>query len=270
MSNVQIDKKQLPQVIVLGVLSVGCFGYFASRMIAPTAATADGVAPAPVATASTSSSASSTASAPSDQVAMGFIDAPPAPGMRDPFFSSLSPVDPDAPVAPPTPSSAPPLPHASLASLPSMGNVQPLPSIGPAPTAAPLPLSKAAIARAAVAQLGWTVSGVVAPYGNPSASMAVLRSGDERSFVRIGSRVDGMYTVTLITHTGIILQGNGQSLHLHIGGDPSAPPAPAQPIGASVSSGQPAALPSIQPAVPTQAAPLTVPTSTPYGATLPL
>ena len=81
----KIDKKQMPQVIGLGVASCGMFGFFAFKMIAPTASAAP--PPPPAKNAKVAAAAAAPASEGAGAAPAATPDAkPPTPGMRDPFI----------------------------------------------------------------------------------------------------------------------------------------------------------------------------------------
>lgn len=214
MANVTYDKKQLPQVIGLGVLSVGIFGYFTAKLITPPAAQASAPQPAattPTAATATTTDASASAGAagqPTDgEVATALIGATaPSDEMRDPFVAYTSPAPPAVPALAATPGS--PTPGVpSVPGLPGAGDVAPL---NPGPVDG-----------------GWTVYGVVCSDADPSAALAIFRRGDERRYVRLGTLVDDDTRLIGIDRGGVTVLRFGNRVRLGLGGPTpeSKPPA---------------------------------------------
>lgn len=226
----KLDKKQVPQVIILAVLACAVFGWFAYRMIKPTPASASSQAAAAsmtVASAPASDGAASPA-APADQSAPVV---PPGPGLRDPFVQAIS----STPASVPAPAKAPAVPAApavsalkpvKVASLPPLVPVVPaLPSSAasngvretpPAPAAAPAPV--------VIPPPAWTVTGVLAS-GNEH--VAILRSGEARRFVKKGDALDGLFKVIAVTSDTVILRHGSSHYVLPLGGGKAAAPAAA-------------------------------------------
>jgi hypothetical protein len=223
MSGLVYDKKQLPQVIGLGVLSAGLLGYFGLKMITPPPTQA--AAPATSGQSSTSTaSGASVGSAASNQdssvpVVTALIGASaPSDTMRDPF------TPPTLPAAVPsgatqngtTPNgSAPKAGAGAVPGLPNLGQVQPLP------------------VRSAVSDpTAWAVTGIIRSDRDPDASLAIFRSGTERRYVRLGSMVDESTRLIEIDRGGVTVSRNNDHIRLTLGIAP-APPAPAAPAPSS-------------------------------------
>ena len=269
MSKFQYDKKQLPQVIVLGVLAAGTFGYFGVKLLVPPQTEA---APGKAATAAGSGAAGAASAAltGSQQVASASMqDAPPASSMRDPFIAPVNGVDPNA-----TPVAALPKP----APLPAVVKSERVSALPPPPSFAPLmpvPISTpkfvapghpTQMARGPQSPLGlpsaqvnaapaWTVTGVLGSGGDPANCVAIMRLGDQRRFVRPGSTVDGVYKVVSITREGVTLSRDGKTFHIMLG-SPSAPKhvptpngVPGLPGGVSTPDGGMPIVPTNAPAV---------------------
>ncbi|MCW3058981.1 MAG: hypothetical protein JWQ02_802 [Capsulimonas sp.] len=247
----KIDKKQLPQLIALIVLSVGVFGFFIFRMIVPTPAAAQ--APK-TAKSSETEAAKKVAVAITDA---GEIAPAPAPSalMRDPFLpgvadtAALEAYQKARTVATPTPSSAPrrftnrrmgtasltalsPMPVPQVSPLPNMGALPGPGQISAAPTVIPAP----------AAPVTWTVTGVMGGDGG----VAILRDGDKRRIVRQGDQLEGGLRIHHIARGAVILERDGQTYRLPLGGAKDA--APRTPAADSA----PAANAPAAPIIPTQ------------------
>jgi len=248
-SKFQYDKKQLPQVIAMGILSVGLFGYFGWRMMAPPATQA---APQPVAKpaaalpggqATPDASASATAptatgAAPAPLASPGAIAtvgsntqqtvaSAPTGDMRDPFA-----VPAGAPAKSVTTVVAPPLPHVMPTAMqgppmPTLPSIQPL-QLGSLPPA--LPAVSVAAPPAAPA---WQVTGVIVGDSDPADHIAILRDGDQRRYVRPGQMVDGEFRVESVDQDGVTLTRGSERFRLTLGGNPAATKHVPIPSGAS-------------------------------------
>lgn len=251
----KLDKKQVPQVILLAVMACAVFGWFAYRMITPTpAAASSAAAAASTPVASTPADGGTTAPATSaDAAGLPAPVVPPGPGLRDPFVQAISSAP--APAPTPAPVSAPAAPAVSVAkpvkvaSLPPMVPVVPAlpsgaasnwvretptaPAAAPAPVVIPPPL--------------WTVTGVLA---SGSEHVAILRSGAARRFVKKGDAVDGLFKVIAVTSDSVVLRHGSSRYVLPLGGAKAAAPAAASRQAA------PSAPPVSAPAGLTQTAPL--------------
>lgn len=263
----KIDKKQLPQVIGLGVASCGMFGYFAYKMVMPSAA----AAPAPPAKAAPTPSgggaaggtakaapAATTASAPP------MVAPPPSPGMHDPFVPAI--IGTAASAAGPMPAApqAAKIQEASISGptaavppappLPPMGrgDGQPGPLTTPTgPTITPMPVAPSAPP--------WTVTGVLRSGGE---TMAILRNGDQRLIVHAGDMVDSQYRIVEVTREFVVLRHGEQSYSLPLGGSKTddkgdqgkgqttAPTAGAPFVGSPPAAGTPATITTPSPATP--------------------
>ena len=214
MSGLVYDKKQLPQIIGLAVLSVGLFGYFAFKMFTPPPSQAA----APVATQSTSAATGpgTGASGPDSETSLTNPDvttligaSAPNNGMRDPFATPATFAAP-----PPAPAAAKPQP-AGIPGIPGLADVQPLPA-GPAPEATNV----------------WSVTGVIRSDDNPDAAIAIFRSGDERRYVHLGGMVDDKTRLVGIDRGGVTISRDNVHTRLPLGPSVSSPagaPGPAAP-----------------------------------------
>jgi hypothetical protein len=258
------DKKQLPQVIVLGALSAGLLGYFTMKMITPP--------PTQAAASPGSSSLTPSPGAPSAAAGQPEDNSPdvsallgaaaPTDVMRDPF-TPCSEATAEATVAAATSAPKPPPPPAGsepVSPLPGIGQVMPL-GVG----AAKQPAS-------------WAVTGIVCSDQNPGDSLAIFRSGDERRYVRLGEMVDSTTRLIGIDRDGVTIQKDNNKIRIALGAPPT-PPAPtaalatvagvpgaAPAVAAATASGTPGA--TALPAIPNmQAAPGQVAAAAPAVAT---
>jgi hypothetical protein len=267
MANFTYDKKQLPQIIGLGAASIALFGFFGLKMVAsPGTQAAPTPAPTPTAQPSQEAAGSVSVTNPDTDATVSpasLIGAPaPSDSMRSPFTPGLSPTAPKTgpgsiQVASASLPSAPPVPG-----LPSIGQVQPLNPIAAAGPAA------------------WTVTGVIRSDTDPSATIAIFRSGDQRRYVSIGQMVDDTTRFVGVDRTGVTVIQAGTRIRLSLGG-----PTPDSKTASSTVTGQtspfaastatntlpslPTAAPAAAPAVPSTPPPvihdLTTPTGTPRG-----
>jgi hypothetical protein len=208
MSKVQFtfDKKQLPQVIVLGILSIALFAYFTVKIItpAPTERVSASVLVAPgTATAITPVKAVETAADLS--IADLISGTPPTELMRDPFWQpwqAPSKTMPGKQISSQMQSASQPQSNLGpLAPMPSSLSVQPLSAINPAPAPiAPEPIR-------------WNVVGVLTG-STTGEHIAVLRNGDARRFVALGGMVDDKCQLIGIDRFGVTLRQGKQRIRL--------------------------------------------------------
>ena len=237
MSKIQFDKKQLPQVIVLGIMCAGLFGYFAFKMITPPPSEAAPQPAAPAASASASPASTTAAPAAATPVALAsVIDTPPSPNMHDPFVPASFASAPPAPKLQ-TASAAPaPLPAAPpLPKLPAFPQIQPLPA-PPSRQVAPWPkfsnvLSQAPTAPRDLGPEGWTVTGVLGSDSDPAGRIACLRNGDLHKFVKAGGSIDGDFQVISINRDSVVLGRDNHKYRLSLGQSVSPQHAPAPNTG---------------------------------------
>ena len=238
MSKIVFDKKQLPQIILLGTLSAGLFGFFGLRLLTPPPTQA-AAPPIPVPGAATAAAPGAVAGVdPSAFIGAGA----PTDGMRDPFIPGLT-------AAPPAP--------VQVASA-SMGSAPPIPGLPGAGDVRPLP--------AAPAYKEWTVTGVICSDLDRSAAVAIFRSGDERRYVRLGSLIDDSTRLIGIDRNGVTVARGEERTRLTLGGVVAAPRKAAvavQPTGSFIPSVAPPSLPDA-PAQPS--APVSSPSPTPAQA----
>lgn len=275
----KLDKKQIPQFVGLCVLSTGTFGYFGLRMVTPSPAAA-ATRPALKPSEPAEASAAKTAAAPAGTVADAVADAvapPPTPGMRDPFVVGCK--DPKTAAAPGTlPAFAAPLHGPAPAASPQVADAQiheQVSALPPAPVseltmpgfpaAPPLPPAASVLPpQKAISEKimplpapppappKWSVTGLL--QGEDGAGVAILRDGESRRIVHVGDFIDGMFRVTRVTRSEVILRHGTTFYTLPLGTKPdSKPEAPTAPTAPPLSAA-PAPIVSA-PAVPAPAAP---------------
>ena len=213
-----IDKKQLPQIVGLGALSLGLFGYFGWRVVTPPAMSGQASAAVRMAAKPVANAAAGKPGAagvtPTDPTELTDGAAPVA-GMRDPFIPLITDDPAVAAVVKPTlmasamtaPGSLTPVPG-----LPSGSSVQPLPGFG-GTTAGTSPL------QPLLAAPTWTVTGVLAANDDKNDFVAVLRQGDVRRFVRMGAMVDDQYRLVGIDRSGVTLLSGKTRFRIALGSE---------------------------------------------------
>lgn len=243
----KLDKKQIPQVVVLAVLALGLFGYFAKTLLMPGPVSAKAAVPAPV-------------------TAVTALGAKPAPGTAVPGVAAVPPMpsatmrDPFAPAITASSNSAAPMQAAlaaraavhAAAPAPRLASLRALPAAGfSIPAAPPLPFPAAAAPpvygrpTASLPPLpaapSWTVTGVLQ---SGAEHIAILRSGETRRFVKQGDYVDDQFQVAQVTRSFVVLRAGRSAFTLPLGGTKDkrasagasgrtfAPPLPALPVSA--------------------------------------
>lgn len=252
----KLDKKQIPQVVILAVLALGLFAYFAKALFLPGSVSAKGAAAAPAATAAGVKPALGAALPGATAEAV-----PPTPAalMRDPFAPVVSATNSAAPLpAAPTLRAVPAAMPVRIASLPTLPTASltvpaapplPFPAAG-APAASGRPGAFGGRPAASLPPLPaaplWTVTGVLQ---SGSEHIAILRSGETRRFVKQGDFVDDRFQVAKVTRSFVVLRAGRSAFTLPLGGTKDrraglSAPAAAVPV-----------MPMTAPALPTPAQP---------------
>jgi hypothetical protein len=237
----KIDKKQMPQLLALGLLTIALFGFFVMRMLSPT--------PAAAHVQSVAAAASVKAKVVDNTT---LADAPPpGPAMRDPFRPGI--VDNEAMKAyleasksavqnhhPPEPAMGQRMAQNSRATNSNAGvpHVSQLPGFtsnfsayrGPSSFTGQTSNGTVTPAIISLPAPTWTVTGVIQ---SSDGQEAVLRSGEARRIVRRGDQVDSDFRVVSVTRNSVTLRRGTERFTLPLGGPkvPSTSPlsTPGQP-----------------------------------------
>jgi hypothetical protein len=205
------DKKQIIQIVALGVLLLSFVGYLSFKLMTPKAA-----APKPVVEASKPADTVKAEATPETTPTPGAVPTPlvavqatnmssdisPGSGLRDPFAPAIIPLT-SIPIQPRN--------HTQLA---SNAHVPPMaiPPIGAAgdtqATAQPQPDPMPQ----------FVLTGVVTGRKN----IAIVKLGEARYIVEEGRKINGLYQVVSVSQEGVLLSHNGQSVFLKLGGDGNA------------------------------------------------
>jgi hypothetical protein len=246
----KLNSKQTPQVIILGLLAAGMFGFFIYRMVTPSKAAAN-IQSVVV------SRPTHAAAVPATVVA--YAAPPPSLAMRDPFIPGIT--DPAAMAAYQTTILAARAPlHPAARTVSATWNVMPATHANPLPNAYPtfggnihagLTAAPIGLPAGGLDSPQWTVTGVVSSGGG---EVAILRDGDNRRMVRRGEMVDGQFRVVTVEQNKVILAKGKDRFSLPIGGEQKVAPAVPTPGAGSVPQGN--TLPDLgAPPVPSTAAP---------------
>ena len=213
----QVDKKQIPQFIILGVLVLFCVGYVSFKVLSPK----DSAPPAPANQAAVQDNESNAvegdpalASVSIDPLPAGvFPDITSVPSRRDPFAPQVLPnmESTDNQARPVQTPRVNPMPRPALRS----GNpwakiqpVQPIPSFsqGNAPVV---------VQKVEDLDPKFILTGVVRGEEN----VAIIRVGEKgRYIVKQGQLVEGRYRVLSVTSDGAVLANKDRRISLNLGG----------------------------------------------------
>ncbi len=209
------DKKQLPQLIALGVLVVGCVCFVSFQFFLNKPAE-NAVKPqsAPEASQASEPSADTTTAVTEDAVASGvFPELAVSPPRRDPFAEQPLPGQriegpvqvvrvPENPVNL-TPPSFGPLPKIGVTPLNPFGSGQ---SLGGQTAEAPQ-------------ETKFSLTGVV----RGDQNVAILRTSDGgRYIVKQNESVNGRYKVLMVTDDAVVLSDGGRRIYVKLGGEQNA------------------------------------------------
>ena len=196
------DNKQLPRLIVLGVLVLLCVGYVSFKVLSPST-------PAPRAPKPAKEAAASTASVvPDTSAAQLFAGLGATPARRDPFMpQALPPAESEdtEPANPPTKIRPVSIVRPNLGKLPKI-------NIGPFN---PFGQSSRTLPAITVAEPTYTLTGVV----RGDQNVVIVRSGDNaRHIVKQGQLIDGRYRVLAVTDEGAVLANGNRRIYMKLGG----------------------------------------------------
>jgi hypothetical protein len=274
MASVTFDKKQLPQVVALGVLTLGIFGYFASKTLFAPATQASPVPP----TGSTpgnasivggSSSAgtfvSPAASLPDpnaipDPSSLIGADAP-TNSMRDPFIPATPLSELTAPVA--VLPKAPSVTGGQISDVPGLGQIKPLPLPGSGGLPGLGNASGSQQAGAAPDTAAWQVTGIIQSDSDPSNAIAILRDASSRRYLRLGDQLDPETRMVGIDRNSVTLIRSGQRIQLNVSStipeEPGQGAVPVQSTSTSTPESHPVqAVPVVTQPVEVHAAPVPI------------
>lgn len=197
----KLDKKQIPQLVILGVLVLGCIGYVSFTLAKPPAQ------------APKSGEAGKQAASVAEVIAQPqMMQVGTFPGLttpiarRDPFVVQTLPIEPEERVqtSNPPPFRMPVMPK-------SMGKVPPLfPFMGSGTGSAP-PMT---VVPTVQPDPVFALTGVIRGEKN----VAIIRVGTERHIVSEGQTLGGRYRVISVTEDGAVLACNDRRIHLRLGG----------------------------------------------------
>jgi len=219
------DKKQVPQMILLGLLVVVFVGYLSFQVAGP----GNQVKPKPVASAAKDSPqgdgkepGQAASSEDMAYVAQVFPTLESAPARRDPFTPQKLPVD--VVIADPSQQAAKQIsPATSVRTAVNpfrnpMGRVPPL-TLGPIPQFSPGNASQnLPPVREAKTEESFALSGVVRGESN----VVIIKSASGRHVVREGQMIDGRYKVLSVTGDGAVLAYGKRHIPVKLGGDKNA------------------------------------------------
>lgn len=198
------DKKQIPQLILLGLLVLACIGY-----ISFTVTKSGRQAPLPTEAQQAVNDATgedeAQATPESARVfAMGvFPSLTSPPETRDPFVPQITPGK-DEPAAAVRPSPQPPKPPVSMASVPPFNPFQ-----------AMQPNKVSVEAEVVPPDPQFTLTGVISGEKN----IAIIRSEDGgRYIVQQGQIINGRYKVLSVSEDGAVLADKNHRIHVKLGG----------------------------------------------------
>lgn len=203
----KLDKKQVPQVIVLGLLVLVCIGYVSFTVLKPPAVQLK--PPPPKQPGKSSAGVAVVQLAPQHiQPNAAFPDLSTPVARRDPF--TVQPLPESSPAAQEKQVIVKPKPEVREALRAAAAKVPPLiPAIGS--------LSDFSIEAAVRDQdPDFVLTGVIR---GSSGNVAIIRVGDsERHVVKQGQFINGRYQVLAVTSDGAVLACGSRRIHLKLGG----------------------------------------------------
>ncbi len=205
----KLDKKQIPQLIVLGVLLVACVGFVAFQLSGGNA-----VPPAPLKQADSASKTNGAAGAANDETQVAALTGSATEFIRrDPFQPVPLPIDPES--IPPPPEQQAVTQHSKRPDL--QANTGRVPPIGIDPfhvntgTGGTIEIKPAGEEK----DPDFTLTGIVRGVQN----VAIIRVGQSgRYVVRPGQFVEGRYLVLYVTDDSATLVYKGRRIEIKLGG----------------------------------------------------
>lgn len=211
------DKKQIPQLAVLGLMLLLCIGYVGFQF------TGKKAAPPPPAQNQTEQEKKAEELDP-EQLRAAQIAGLPAVSKRDPFAPAMKVSDPGQFAGSskrnggvdnlPTPNRpVPKIQNNQLASLSQPLRIEPI----PVPVDDGLS-SEGGSAYVQPSDPDFKVTGVIRGEKN----VAIVRVGDERHIIREGQYIYGKYQVVSVKDDGVVLSNEGRRISLKLGGEKNA------------------------------------------------
>lgn len=212
----KLDKKQLPQLVVLGLLVLLCIGYMSFTVLKPPA-----TEPPPPAKSAQASAAKALVHVAAEPIPVtgAFPDLSAPIPRRDPF--TIQTLDTPAEVQLPKPIS--PKATAVITSVvrAASSRVPPLMPIGSfSPGHGLGPVSGLSVVPSVENQdPDFVLTGVIRGIDN----VAIIRvGGSERHVVMQGQTINGRYRVLYVSQDGVVLGCKDRRIHLKLGGVPNA------------------------------------------------
>ena len=204
----KLDKKQIPQLIVLGLLVLGCIGYVSFTVLKPPAI--DPVPPQGKAVAKSEAFAKAKKAAAQSVVMMPTATFPdlsaPIP-RRDPFAVQTL----ENTGTPPTKPADANVTHvAEKTARTASTKVPPLIPIGNFNTSSSLSVVPSVESR----DPNFVLTGVI----RGAENVAIIRVGEERHVVKQGQYIDGTYRVVSVSDDGAVLACGNRRIYLRLGG----------------------------------------------------
>lgn len=206
----KLDKKQVPQLIVLGLLVLLCIGYVSFTVFKKPATEA-----APAATSATTSQAKASVRVASEPIPVTgtFPDLNAPIPRRDPFtVQNLEGTRKEEAAKP-----AAAVPHPARIAAPKVPPLIPVGSFGAGSLPrGPESASGLSVVPAIVDQdPDFVLTGVI----RGAQNVAIIRVGDsERHVVMQGQTIDGRYKVLDVSEDGVVLGCKDRRIHLKVGG----------------------------------------------------
>lgn len=200
----KLDKKQIPQLIILGLLVVGCIGYVSFTLAKPPAPAA------PPASSKTPTAAVAEVTAQPQLAQFGTFPSLTAPiARRDPFVVQSLGTAHAAATSESNPRQTVPMPALPKG---GFGKVPPLFPFGSS-SAGSAP--KLTVVPTVQPDPAFALTGVI----RGDRNVAIIRVGaTERHIVSEGQTIDGRYRVLSVTEDGAVLACKDRRIHLKLGG----------------------------------------------------
>lgn len=208
------DNKQVPQLIVLGLLVLACIGYVSFKVMSPS----DSQKMKPAAAKSAQQNAAGETEAAASVVQehpSEFPNLTAVPSRRDPFIPQRMPGAIEDPAetkqaSKPQPVGVNPMPYKKLPRL----EIKPINPFGGSRLSSDVPRPP----ENPDAQPKFVLTGVV----RGDENVAILRAGDGRYVVKQGQVIEGRYRVLLVMSDAVVLSDKGRRIFVRLGGEQNA------------------------------------------------